>query len=122
MARQQSVEQQLAEILNGYTDDIKKALSSEAEKVAKSTVDTLKNTSPKRKGKYASGWGVERQSKGLGSSYVVRNKKYYSLTHILEKGHALSGGGRTKAQVHIKPAEEKAIKEYLEKIEGWIKK
>lgn len=122
MAKQQSVEQQLAEILNGYTDDIKKALNTEAEAVAKSTAEKLKSSSPKRKAKYASGWGIERQSKGLGSSFVVRNKKYYRLTHLLEKGHALKNGGRTKAQPHIKPAEEQAIKEYYDRVKGWISK
>lgn len=42
------------------------------------------------------------------------DKPEYALTHLLEKGHQKRGGGRTKAIVHIAPAEEAAVDE-LEK-------
>ena len=44
--------------------------------------------------------------------------KKYQLAHLLEKGHAKRGGGRTKAMPHIAPAEENAVKE----LENDIKK
>ena len=54
---------------------------------------------------------------------VVRNKKYYYLTHLLEHGHAKKGGkGRVKAFVHIKPVEEYAQKTLPELIETRLKK
>ena len=37
--------------------------------------------------------------------------KKYQLVHLLEKGHAKRGGGRTKAQLHIAPAEQNAVKQ-----------
>lgn len=45
---------------------------------------------------------------------VYADKPEYALTHLLEKGHQKRGGGRTKAIVHIAPAEEETVDE-LEK-------
>ena len=49
---------------------------------------------------------------------TVYSPKKYQLAHLLEKGHAKRGGGRTKAMPHIAPAEENAVKE----LENDIKK
>ena len=47
--------------------------------------------------------------------------KQYRLTHLLEKGHALWRGGRTKAFPHIKYGEEIAQKRMVELSEEVIK-
>ena len=49
---------------------------------------------------------------------TVHSPKKYQLAHLLEKGHAKRGGGRTKAVPHIAPAEESAVKQ----LESDIKK
>ena len=50
--------------------------------------------------------------------FAGHSPKKYQLAHLLEKGHAKRGGGRTKAMPHIAPAEENAVKE----LENDIKK
>ena len=99
-----------------------KVLGSEVQQVAKELAQEaskdVKRDSPqsdtKRKGTYKKDWGIQKVDDG----YVVRNKKEYRLTHLLEKGHVTRDGkSRTKAQPHIKPAEEKAIKEFEKRIE-----
>lgn len=93
-----------------YSDDVNKAVKSAVAKVSKETVDELQEKSPKRTGAYRKDWtsqtAYESQRTKRDSVY---NRKHYQVTHLLEKGHALRGGGRVRAYEHIKPAEEKAI-------------
>lgn len=61
--------------------------------------------------KYTKDWthGVrqKRASAVTGlKGYTVYNKKYYQLTHLLEKGHQSRNGGRVKAFEHIGPVNE----------------
>ena len=104
----------LAEYANGVGEEMEKV----AETVAKNGVKTLKLRSPKLTGDYAKGW----RAKKVGGAWVVHNATNYQLTHLLEKGHAKVGGGRVGARVHIKPVEEEMINEYLEGVEGAIRK
>ena len=95
-----------------------KVLGSEVQQVAKEIAQEaskdVKKESPKLTGDYKKSWGIQKVDDG----YVVRNKKEYRLTHLLEKGHVTRDGkSRTKAQPHIEPAEEKAIKEFEKRIE-----
>lgn len=68
---------------------------------------------------YAKGWRL-KQDKLRKNRYSVKihNKTDYQLTHLLEFVHATRNGGRTKAQPHIRPTEEK----YSKKFEKELKK
>lgn len=96
-----------------------------AKKVASEGTKRLKETSPKgkgsRKGHYADGWTVTAVRKNANAfSFVVHNKKKPGLTHLLEKGHALRGGGRARAFPHIKAVEEWCSEEYQKRVERMI--
>ncbi len=105
--------------LTNYTNEIEKKIDNAAEEKTKELVSELKKTSPKSKKngrkKYAKSW----TSKKIGNKHVVYNKKY-QLTHLLEYGHAKVNGGRVEGKPHIKPAEEKANKEFLDEVERVI--
>ena len=75
----------------------------------------LKETSPKRTGKYSKGWRKKRVRNGV---WVVYSFKYGSLTHLLEFGHIKRNGGRTKAYPHLRPAELNAIQKFTERIKN----
>lgn len=115
------ISNEITKILQEYSDEVSENLEMAKEVTAKETVKELKKTSPKRKGKgggkYAKGWKVS----DIRGKKVIHNKKY-QLTHLLEHGHAKINGGRVAARVHIRPAEEKAIKNYIERVERAIKK
>lgn len=99
----------LAEYNQAVTDGIKEVV----EKVSTQAVTSLKNESPKRKGTYAKDWtSIKAYEDRMSKRKTVYNKSNYQLTHLLEKGHALRNGGRSKTIEHIKPIEEAMINEF----------
>lgn len=109
-----AVSSELAEYAADITTDVKKSVKE----VAKDTVREVKNRSPSDFGAYRKSWRSEEvEVTRFSQTMVIHNKKHYRLTHLLENGHALVGGGRTKPQPHIKPAEEFAERELMRKIE-----
>lgn len=100
-------------LLDSFSSSVKEGTEQAVKKVSAETVKTLKVESPKKTGKYASGWARKKTDEG----YVIYNKTSYQLTHLLEKGHAKVGGGRVPpAKIHIKPAEEQAIERLEQEI------
>lgn len=102
--------------LQRYSHLLEEDLEVAKEEVSKNLVDELQQKSPKNTGKYRKGW----RKKKVGNAIVVHNALKPQLTHLLEKGHAKANGGRVPAQVHIAPAEEKAINEFTELVERAI--
>ena len=115
---------QMAEILDGVSDEVRAALAKAVEIVPEETAADLRQTSPQDHGDYAKSWTVKRQGP---FNAIVHNKDHYRLTHLLEKGHVKANqfgkyAGRVPARVHIKPAEEKANKRFQEVIEEELNK
>lgn len=112
-------------ILDAYAKDIARDVTTDAEIVAKQGVTELKNTTGTyrvRTGKYNRGWRVKTDKMKNGGTSIIYNATDYQLTHLLEHGHDIVGRdgtkkGRARAFVHIKPVEEKCIKEYERLIE-----
>ena len=120
MAKTESVEIQMAEILDTVSRNVKGVLETDSMRVAKETVQKLKNTSPKgspHERKYAEGWKVSKKER---ADLVVHNATNYQLTHLLEKGHVIRNKkgtyGRTHPIKHIEPAEEWAADELPRRI------
>lgn len=112
----------IQKILGTYSKELDDALYEEAQRIAKEGVQELKNTSPinqkntTNKGRYRKGWRMEIE-KGFGTvQATIYNKTDYQLTHLLEKPHLLRNGQVSTPKVHIKPVEEKCIREFEEKI------
>lgn len=106
----------LTKIFEEYSKEISDGVSDAQDKVAKEVVADLKSSSPKQKGRYASGWAVKREKK----SVKIYNAKSPGLTHLLEFGHAKKNGGRTRAIPHIKPAEERAKTLFLKAVKDVV--
>ena len=87
--------------------------------VAKEAAKKLRKESPKGKtGKYGRGWTatVEKGRTKVGATVHGKKAETYAVAHLLEKSHALRGGGRSNAIVHIAPVEEWAIDEAVDRI------
>ncbi len=122
-----SVDQLAAEIAKGlaeYSQDVVEKVNVSSDKVGKAAVKQLKQTSPKRHGKYAKSWTMKTEPEvGQPHKRIVHVKApHYRLTHLLEHGHAKRGGGRVEGKPHIRPAEEMVIQEFMSEVEEAIKR
>jgi hypothetical protein len=102
--------------LQYYAKDVAEKVEVAKEETSKALVDDLKRDSPKRRPSYSKGWRIKRTKKSL----IIHNATDYQLTHLLEHGHALRNGDRFQGEVHIRPNEERAVRDYLKKIERAI--
>jgi alkyl hydroperoxide reductase subunit AhpF len=121
----------LMEQLQHWTTDVQNEVCNLTNEKAEDLKDLIQENAPvarsykykkRKKGKYKRSWKVKIISNNF-SYYkaVIHAGKEYSLTHLLENGHATRNGGRTEPQVHIKPARDKIEKEYIEGIEKIVK-
>lgn len=109
---------EIAKMLTEYEAAIVKNVDASGKAVADKGAKQLRQTSPKRTGKYAKSWGVTREDSSFGENakYIIHNKKHYRVAHLLEHCHVMANGKRTKAIPHIKPVEEQVIREYEKKV------
>lgn len=112
-----------------YVDVTEEAVDKGVSETAKEAVKELQNAHPSGSGQYGSwdksynkGWTVmqTKTDKRYHKKATIHNKTDYQLTHLLEKGHALKNGGRTRAFEHIAPVAEKCEDELLKNIKKWI--
>lgn len=116
-------------ILEDFRDATEDQVAYALQETAEDCANELKNAHPSGSGKYSSwndynkGWGrtkIKIQKHGK-YSISVHNKKSPGLTHLLENGHALRGGGRTRAFPHIAPVNDQAEHKLLENIKKAIR-
>lgn len=109
-----TIMQGLEEYRDLATDELKKISGKVARNVRK---DIMENAPVGKTGAYRKSWSVRKDKETSQSVlYIVHSKNRYQLAHLLEKGHALWQGGRTKAQPHILPAEEKGVRDFESEI------
>ena len=84
-------------------DDMKKAVKKAGAQARKD----IQENAPVKTGAYAKSW----------AAIVVYSRNRYQLAHLLEFGHALRKGGRTRAFPHIAPAEERAAQTLEQEVE-----
>lgn len=116
------IEKELKEYSEEVAEDVKDCVRESAIECR----NELRLKSPKRTGKYAESWIDEvTENDRFAINAVVRNEKYYQLTHLLEKGHAGIGGtsiGSAPAIVHIAPVEKRINKSAVEKVKARLRK
>jgi len=92
------------EILRGVVFQIEGKVPYIIEQTCRYVKDDTQANSPRRFGGYARSWRYKLTNKGKFVTGEVGNSKYPGLVHLLEKGHAKTGGGRVRPYVHLAPA------------------
>jgi hypothetical protein len=116
---------EIAKGLEEYSEKITEGVKKGVDLTSKEVNEEIKNhiTFKEHTGKYVKSFRIKKAYedgyKKINVWYVANGE--YRLTHLLEKGHALMQGGRTKAYPHIKYGEELAIKRMEELAKGAIK-
>ena len=109
----------LDEYADVTTEQVKRAVRKAGNTVRKE----IQQNAPKNTGDYAKSWAVKKVRESSHTlELVVHSKNRYQLTHLLEFGHCLRNGGRTRAMPHIAPAEEKGIEQLEKQIESLVVK
>ena len=102
------IQQEFEDYVQNTADDVKKLV----EKVANDVTEEIKKNAPVDTGKYKKSWKATKTKDGaLSTEYTIHSVGHYRLTHLLEFGHALRNGGRTRAFPHISKGEALAIRE-----------
>ncbi|MCD8353565.1 MAG: HK97 gp10 family phage protein [Clostridiales bacterium] len=113
-----AINEGLQEYADLAAEDMKSAVRKSATTVRKS----IQAGAPVRTGAYRKSWTVTKTGEDSQSLHLtVHSKNRYQLVHLLEKGHANRGGGRTKAYPHIAPAEAEGIELLQRLIEAALK-
>lgn len=115
---------ELKDTIKEYLDSYDEEISSKVKKITKGIKDELvqdtKRDANELTGEYKA--NITATKTGESSRHVtytwhVKDPEY-RLSHLLEKGHALRNGGRSKAFGFISKNEKKAIENFISRIEG----
>lgn len=127
------------EVLNSmkqYTEDVEVAINREVLQQGDEATEQLQDTiypnatesgtakemTRRTWENYANSW-TNKKVEGVNfTSSTIHNKKHYSLTHLLEYGHATRDGNKTRAFAHIQPISDKYSKRLEDNVKEIIKK
>lgn len=95
-------------------EDMKKAVRKAGAEAKKD----IQAGAPVKTGAYKKSWAVKTTKNTEDAmEVVVHSRNRYQLAHLLEFGHALRKGGRTRVFPHIAPAEERAAQILEQEVE-----
>lgn len=114
---------ELANALSAYTGEIAEEVKEAVDTTAQELLDNIRADAPKRTGKYRKAMAVKTVSENTYERKKLWYVKspHYRLQHLLERGHALRNGGRSRAYPHIEKNEEKARVAFEERVERIVK-
>lgn len=107
----EAVDKLLTEYQEDVVKDTNELVKQFAKKGAKAVSQNARSQGWGKSTGYDKGWTSQYEEGRFSSQGIIYNKKAPGLPHLLENGHALRGGGRTRSFSHIAPVEEKLSEE-----------
>ena len=126
MIKPDQLTSEITKQLAGYAEQLKADLGDVFDEGASKALTEIKTASQNagfEDRNYSKGWTKVVQLNKVTGIYhaTIHNRKYYRLTHLLEKGHAKTNGGRTRAFPHIGPTQDKIDRLIVEEVEKAIR-
>lgn len=115
-------EEVVSKMLKDYGYEVMDEVYEALSEVSKEAVKKLQTSSQTmfgkgKKSEYAQGWTRTLEKKRLQTFATVHGKKpTYALAHLLEHGHAMRNGERSKSYIHIEPVNDWAQDEAIDRI------
>ena len=102
--------------LNEYDSDAQKAMSKAVLETAEESKQDLTGAGGFNGTKFKKSWKVNTTEGKLGTVSAQVGNKIYRITHLLEFGHAKSGGGRVQGYNFVAPVNDKVEDRVINKI------
>ena len=113
----------IAEILGDYQEEVTENVIDAVEAVTKAGARAVSQSARSAvggSGRYARGWKATVEKTRFGAEGNVHNASVPGLPHLLEHGHAKRGGGRVSGRTHIKPVEDRIVKDFERKVKQGV--
>lgn len=122
-----NLQKAVASVLQEFEESTTETVQRVTNELAKEGLSKVKAASPvsgksSKRGAYKTGWSKKVIANRFGASAIIYNGKFPGLVHLLEKGHALRSGGRSRAIPHVAPVQDWMNEELRKRIEEAIKK
>ena len=110
------LDEAIKKVLDDYEGEISGNVDNITKKIGQKGAAALRQESAQKfnGNKYRKSWTSRYEQTRLASK-VTLYSKMPGLPHLLENGHAKRGGGRTNPYEHIRPVEEWAIDEVIDR-------
>lgn len=112
-------EKTMSQLLREYGVEVRTVANDYVEEAAEIALKMIKHNSKKRTGVYARDWAKKQQYyRGVGSAWVVYNRKHYRLTHLLENDHPFRD--RNGKLIDTSWTGDEVIKDARDYTEAWL--